>query len=151
MTIHKHHIVPRHMGGTDHPDNIVELTIEEHADAHSLLYALYKNPFDKIAELSLLNMIDKSEAIRMVQSERGKMGAAYTNKLRRGKPVSEKKLASLCHDWVVERRDGKIYKVSNLTRFCAEHGLNKAGLKSAYQQDRWYRKTWFLYKGELTW
>ena len=28
MTIkHKHHIIPRHMGGTDDPINLVELTI----------------------------------------------------------------------------------------------------------------------------
>ena len=146
MTTHEHHIVPRHMGGTDHPDNLVELTIEEHADAHSLLYALHGNQFDKIAELSLLNMIDKAEAIRMVQSERGKMGAAITNKLRRGKPVSEKKLASLCSDWIAEHISGKRYDVSNLTRFCAEHGLNKAGFKTAYQEGRWYRNSWFLYK-----
>ena len=31
---HKHHIIPRHMGGTDDPSNLIELTIEEHAEAH---------------------------------------------------------------------------------------------------------------------
>ena len=33
-----HYIVPKHMGGTDDPDNIVELTVEEHAEAHRKLY-----------------------------------------------------------------------------------------------------------------
>ena len=29
---HKHHIVPKHLGGTDDPSNLVELTIEGHAN-----------------------------------------------------------------------------------------------------------------------
>ena len=31
---HNHHILPKHMGGTDDPENIIKLTIEEHAEAH---------------------------------------------------------------------------------------------------------------------
>ena len=39
MTIyHKHHIIPKHMGGTDEPSNLVELTVEQHAETHRLLY-----------------------------------------------------------------------------------------------------------------
>lgn len=39
MTIyHTHHITPRHMGGGDEPENLIQLTIEEHAEAHRLLY-----------------------------------------------------------------------------------------------------------------
>lgn len=35
---HIHHIVPRHMGGTDDPTNLVELSKQEHAEAHLKLY-----------------------------------------------------------------------------------------------------------------
>jgi hypothetical protein len=35
---HKHHIIPKHMGGTDDSDNLVELTIEEHAEAHRIAH-----------------------------------------------------------------------------------------------------------------
>ena len=38
---HKHHIIPKHMGGTDDPDNLVELTEEEHIQAHKDLYEKY--------------------------------------------------------------------------------------------------------------
>lgn len=35
---HIHHIIPRHMGGTDDPENLIELTLAEHAMAHLKLY-----------------------------------------------------------------------------------------------------------------
>lgn len=50
------------MGGTDDPSNLVELTIEEHAEAHKKLWEEYGNEYDKIAWLSLTNQIDMAEA-----------------------------------------------------------------------------------------
>lgn len=38
---HIHHIIPKHMGGTDNPENLIELTREEHAAAHLKLYEDY--------------------------------------------------------------------------------------------------------------
>ena len=35
MVYHKHHIIPKHIGGTDDPSNLVDLTIEEHAEANT--------------------------------------------------------------------------------------------------------------------
>lgn len=35
---HIHHIIPKHMGGSDDPANLTELSVEEHAEAHRLLY-----------------------------------------------------------------------------------------------------------------
>jgi hypothetical protein len=37
----RHHVLPRCMGGTDDPQNIVELTGEEHYVAHQLLVKMY--------------------------------------------------------------------------------------------------------------
>lgn len=37
----KHHIIPRCVGGTDDPTNIVELTAEEHYVCHQLLVKIY--------------------------------------------------------------------------------------------------------------
>jgi hypothetical protein len=37
----RHHIVPRCMGGSDDPDNLVRLTPEEHFVAHQLLVKIY--------------------------------------------------------------------------------------------------------------
>lgn len=34
MTKHRHHIIPKHAGRTDDNSNLIELTIEEHAEEH---------------------------------------------------------------------------------------------------------------------
>ena len=39
----KHHIVPRCMGGSNDPSNLVDLTAEEHFVAHQLLVKIYPN------------------------------------------------------------------------------------------------------------
>jgi len=59
---HKHHIVPKHMGGSDNPENLVQLTIEEHAEAHKKLYEEFGNKFDRIAYLVLSKQIGIEEA-----------------------------------------------------------------------------------------
>lgn len=38
-----HHVVPRCLGGSDEPKNLVQLTAEEHFVAHQLLHRLYPN------------------------------------------------------------------------------------------------------------
>jgi hypothetical protein len=52
QVLHKHHIIPRHAGGADNPENLVWLTIEEHANAHRLLYEQY-NRFSKSISINL--------------------------------------------------------------------------------------------------
>lgn len=54
---HTHHIVPRHMGGTDDPSNLIELTVDEHAAAHLKLYEEHGNEFDLIAHRVLTHEI----------------------------------------------------------------------------------------------
>ena len=63
---HIHHIVPKHMGGTDDPSNLVELTIEEHAEAHRILYEEHGKIQDKLAWMGLSKMIDGKEIISTI-------------------------------------------------------------------------------------
>ena len=65
MITHKHHIVPRHAGGTDDKSNLVELTVEEHADAHRKLYEQYGRQGDYIAWKALSGQISGAEAQRL--------------------------------------------------------------------------------------
>ena len=41
--LHKHHIVPRHSGGTDEDANLTYLTVREHKIAHFLLWKIHNN------------------------------------------------------------------------------------------------------------
>ena len=58
------------MGGTDDSTNLVELTIEEHAEAHRELYEQYGKTEDKIAYLGLLTLIGKDQ----ISLETSKLG-----------------------------------------------------------------------------
>ena len=60
-TKHRHHINPRHNGGGDEPENIVFLTIEEHSEAHFLLYLEYGRREDWDAYHGLAGLIGKDE------------------------------------------------------------------------------------------
>lgn len=63
MKRHKHHIIPRHCGGDDSPENLVLLTIEEHAEAHRVLYEQYGRWQDRVAWLSLSGIMKDHERI----------------------------------------------------------------------------------------
>lgn len=78
---HKHHIIPKHMGGDDNPNNLIELSIEEHANAHKKLYELYGHYEDKIAWLGLSGRIGKEEILL----ERSRLGG----KANKGTPKTK--------------------------------------------------------------
>jgi hypothetical protein len=73
---HKHHIIPKHMGGTDDPSNLMELTVAEHAEAHKKLWEEHNQEWDRIAWLALSGQVNMTEAKRLVQLEAIKRGGA---------------------------------------------------------------------------
>lgn len=72
MVKHKHHIVPRHMGGTDDSSNLVELTVEEHAEAHRILFEKHGQWEDYLAWQGLAKLIPKQQLVKKIQSESAK-------------------------------------------------------------------------------
>ena len=62
---HLHHIIPKHMGGTNDPSNLVELTVEEHAEAHRKLYEEHGSTYDFVAWKALSGQITSDEARRL--------------------------------------------------------------------------------------
>jgi len=58
---HTHHILPKHMGGSDEPTNIKEVTVENHAEEHRLLWKKYGKREDWLAWKSLSKQIGKEE------------------------------------------------------------------------------------------
>lgn len=83
MIYHKHHIIPKHMGGSDEESNLVELTIEEHAEAHKKLYEEYGKMEDKLAWHGLLGLIGKDDILLEIAKSNGKK----ISKAKRGKTL----------------------------------------------------------------
>jgi len=52
------------MGGTDDPSNLIELSVEEHAEAHRVLYEKYGKWQDKVAWQGLVGLIGHNEIMR---------------------------------------------------------------------------------------
>lgn len=71
--LYKHHILPRHAGGSDDPSNIELVTLEEHIQRHKERFLKYGSPFDRIAAEALSGQIGKEEIIREVNQENGKL------------------------------------------------------------------------------
>jgi len=72
---HNHHLLPRHLGGTDDPSNILEgISITRHAMFHYANWQLWKSEGDRIAYLALAGTIGKEEIVEMVLSLAGKKG-----------------------------------------------------------------------------
>lgn len=69
---HKHHIIPKHewkrrfgnLIGINSPDNLVVLTVPQHAEAHKLLYEQFGSWQDDLAHRLLSGAIDIQSAIR---------------------------------------------------------------------------------------
>jgi len=93
---HNHHIIPRHCGGTDDPENMVRLTTAEHAEAHRLLYKEYGHWQDKLAWQGLAGLIGKDELLMEIQhrpiSEESKQ---KMSKAKMGKVCSKEHKANI--------------------------------------------------------
>lgn len=61
VMLYKHHIVPKHAGGSNEPSNIKMVTCEEHAEEHRKLYEQYGRWQDKVAWMGWAGMIGKEE------------------------------------------------------------------------------------------
>ncbi|MGH7744242.1 MAG: HNH endonuclease signature motif containing protein, partial [Candidatus Dormibacteria bacterium] len=65
---HLHHIIPRHAGGTDNPNNLFPLTLIQHALAHRNKAILECSPLDWFAWKMLSNLMGKEEVRRRAAS-----------------------------------------------------------------------------------
>lgn len=79
---HKHHIIPKHMGGTNDISNLIELSVEEHATAHRILYENYGKWQDYIAWQGLSGRMNKEEIIRE-KIKLGNIGKKLSNETKK--------------------------------------------------------------------
>jgi hypothetical protein len=65
---HTHHIIPKHMGGTDELSNKEKITVEVHADRHKKLWEKHGKKEDYSAWKSLSEQIGKEELFKKTSS-----------------------------------------------------------------------------------
>lgn len=82
MKKHKHHIIPKHAGGTDDESNLIELTIEEHAEAHRILYETHGRWQDRVAWLSLSGIMNDQERIYEILKNSNPGGYKHTEQAK---------------------------------------------------------------------
>lgn len=104
MTIyHKHHIIPKHMGGTDEPSNLIEVTVEQHALLHKQLWDDLGHWQDYAAWQGLTKTVGQEELIRLIQSKthkgkivsdesRRKMSIAHTGEKQTHERIEKRRL-----------------------------------------------------------
>ena len=95
---HKHHIIPKHAGGSNDKENLIELTVEEHAEAHKKLYEEYGLLEDYLAWKGLEGQITKQEILTEIYKRNGSI-QGRKNKGRtpwnKGIPMSEEQKRKL--------------------------------------------------------
>jgi len=115
---HIHHIIPKYLGGTDDPDNLVELTVEEHAEAHRKLYEEHGHWQDKVAYEGLSGRIGKEEILRMKQG--------MANKGRKRTPEQRKRISEAAKKRVERQRADGTLELANKKRSEAMKGRKKS-------------------------
>jgi hypothetical protein len=165
MTIyyHKHHIIPRHMGGTDDPDNLVKITVEQHAALHKQLWEDLGNKEDYVAWQCLSGLLTMSEAKKLCltlgpkksgekckQEKIGYMGLTKEQNIKFGKMTVEMKIGIHSPTWdkaIGGKIGGQKCKEEGIG-FCApgfDSGKGSRNRKAVYKGDKEMR----VHKGEL--
>lgn len=129
MTLHNHHLIPKHAGGTNDPRNILRCNVAMHAWLHEQRWKETKDEWDFLAWQGLLNIISKEDIIRRAHQLKGpaismaKKGSIPWNKGKRGvySPEARERMrqARANRQYRITHPSGKTEVVSNL-----------AGLKS---------------------
>lgn len=90
---HIHHITPKHMGGLNNEENLIYLTVKEHAEWHYELWCYYGYWQDYVAWKSLSGQIDLDEIRRLKASlaNKGKKQSDKTKKLRSEQEIGKHK------------------------------------------------------------
>ena len=118
MMKHKHHIIPKHRGGTNSPSNLVEVTITQHAMFHYCEWKLHEKRADYVAWKRLVGNLTNEELIQQKLIMGGERGGRKTKELGLGIFALSKEKKS-----EISKKAGKI-------------GGKKGGISKSEKKDR---------------
>ena len=134
---HIHHIIPKHMGGTDDPDNLIALSIKDHAEAHKKLYEKFGKQEDYIAWMSLSSQIGKDEIFIQTSSLGGKLNKGKPKDKRHREKIKNA-ITGTSHSQEVKK---KISKSMLGNKNSKNHNSNEyKRVQSQAMKDAWRRR-----------
>lgn len=122
---HKHHLMPKHLGGTDDPQNLVLLHPYDHAIAHFVRYKIFGTDGDAWAFNRLKKWLDEGGLTvkGMKHSEEAKQKIGAESAARERKPHSEETKAkiSAAKKGCVSNRKGLKHSKDSLKKMRDSH------------------------------
>ena len=157
---HTHHIVPKHIFknhkelvpknlNLNSKENLIKLTVEQHAEAHKKLYEQHGFMEDYVAWKALSGSITSEEArILIITGNQYRLNKFHSDKtkermsmVKRGKKFTKEhkqkisksligKKNELLSDlksgtWIIITPEGKEFTISNLKKFCLDNNLDR--------------------------
>jgi len=129
---HKHHLIPKYLGGSNDPQNLVEVSTTQHAMFHYCNWCLWGNEEDKIAWKALAGYSKKEEIIHQVISLAGKKGGKVA------KESGQLRSAALKQPKSVRQKIGK-----NLINYAYKNPRNAT---QETLTNRQYKKVFHIYE-----
>jgi len=136
--MHIHHIIPKHMGGSDNPQNLIELSVEEHALAHKKLWEEHGKIEDYAAWKGLLGQIGKEEIFLLTSKIGGERNKGVEKSENHKKKISESLIKKYKEDQSYAERISDIMKGnSNSKNHSSDEYRNK---QSQAMKEAWARR-----------
>ena len=129
---HKHHIVPKHFGGDNSEQNIINLTSTEHSEVHRLLYEKYKYKQDWLAWQGLNGFLGKEDIIK----ESIKIGSSKAGKIAGQKSVDSGRIKEMSKKGILAMRN-KFDNYDSYRLYMTEISKKQTG-KSKEKLKDWY-------------
>lgn len=151
--IHRHHLIPKHRGGSDDPSNLVEVTPTQHAMFHYCEWRLWGSMKDFCAYKLILGDVKnpefrraRNEAFKDIILEGGrKWREKNPNKVRengvKGNKSQREKLKKMgkeiaAQKWEIIKPNGEVEIIENMSKFCLENNLQKSKMTLVSQGER---------------
>jgi hypothetical protein len=113
-----HHIIPKHMGGNNEPDNLILLTFREHIIIHFLLWKIHNRIGDKLMCLMRSNQKEESQELRvkMAVEKNRTSGLGFKNWSGDKHPMLDKKKVAQVLKTKFERYGKSLRNMTNEVR-----------------------------------
>lgn len=136
--MHIHHIIPKHMGGSDDPQNLIELSVEDHALAHKKLWEEHRKIEDYAAWKGLLGQIGKEEIFLLTSKIGGERNKGVEKSEDHKKKISESLIKKYKEDQsYAERISDSMKGNSNSKNHSSDAYRNK---QSQAMKEAWARR-----------